>query len=133
VAGRARADPVIVTGDLNAGEGSAPLRRLTGVSPGGAVRLIDSFRVAHPRAGDVGTFGGFEGRRGGAKLDYVFVLPGTLVLDAAILRDNSDGRYPSDHYPVTAHLLFPAPAAATAPATAPAAQRLGLAGVRGGI
>jgi len=36
--------------------------------------------------------------------DYVFVEPGVEVIEAAIVRDARDGRYPSDHFPVTARL-----------------------------
>ena len=36
----------------------------------------------------------------GGKIDHVFVPKGTKVLDAAIIYDNEEGRYPSDHYPV---------------------------------
>jgi endonuclease/exonuclease/phosphatase family metal-dependent hydrolase len=53
----------------------------------------------------VGTFNGFKpGQTGGDKIDYVFVEPGADVVDAAILRDARDGRYPSDHFPVTARV-----------------------------
>jgi endonuclease/exonuclease/phosphatase family metal-dependent hydrolase len=40
----------------------------------------------------------------GDKIDYVFVEPETEVLDAAIVRTARDGRYPSDHFPVTARI-----------------------------
>ena len=40
-------------------------------------------------------------------IDFIFAPPWVKVLDAEILRDNEDGLYPSDHYPVTARLRFP--------------------------
>ena len=65
--------------------------------------LRDSFRVAHPDEGEVGTFTGFTlGNTRGEKIDHVFVGPDIDVLDAAILRSSVAGRYPSDHFPVTA-------------------------------
>jgi endonuclease/exonuclease/phosphatase family metal-dependent hydrolase len=54
----------------------------------------------------VGTFHGFQGGVDGGKIDYIMVLPNTKVLQAEILRDNKDNRYPSDHFPVTAVLRF---------------------------
>jgi endonuclease/exonuclease/phosphatase family metal-dependent hydrolase len=43
----------------------------------------------------------------GEKIDYVFVPPGIGVIDAAIVRTERDGRYPSDHFPVTARIRLP--------------------------
>jgi endonuclease/exonuclease/phosphatase family metal-dependent hydrolase len=40
----------------------------------------------------------------GPKIDYVFVRPETDVLSAEIVRTSRDGRYPSDHFPVTARI-----------------------------
>jgi endonuclease/exonuclease/phosphatase family metal-dependent hydrolase len=92
--------PAIVTGDFNAGEHNP-----AAVAMRAALR--DSFRVLHPDAGDVGTFTGFKpGQTSGDKIDFVFVEPGTEVLEAAIIRTSRDGRYPSDHFPVTARIRF---------------------------
>jgi endonuclease/exonuclease/phosphatase family metal-dependent hydrolase len=95
---RAPIAPAIVTGDFNAGEQNPATE---------AVRAVfqDSFRVLHPADREVGTFNGFEaGRVDGDKIDYVFVEPGTEVLNAAIVRSAWQDRYPSDHFPVTARL-----------------------------
>ncbi len=109
VAERAKQEPVVVTGDFNAPEDSYAIRFLRGEMPEPPIRLVDTFRVAHPDAVEVGTFGGFRGDVAGAKIDYVFTLPTARVLSAEIVRTNQDGRYPSDHYPVTAAIAFPAP------------------------
>ena len=90
--------PVVLLGDLNAGEQSPPLEVLR------AGGLRDTFRDAHPEAAQVGTFNGFEGRSDGAKIDYVLVDAGWTTLSAAIVRDHVGGRYPSDHYAVVASL-----------------------------
>jgi endonuclease/exonuclease/phosphatase family metal-dependent hydrolase len=100
-------EPVIVTGDFNAGEDNAALHVLTG-QPGhpataSAAPFVDTFRVAHPDEKDSGTFSNFVyGQHGTAKIDYVLVAPGTTVLSAGILRNSRDNRYPSDHFPVVA-------------------------------
>jgi endonuclease/exonuclease/phosphatase family metal-dependent hydrolase len=101
-------DPVVVTGDFNAGERNPALTALTGATDGTAAFLVDTYRVLHPDAADVGTFSGFKfGTHGPEKIDYVLVQPGTEVLQAAIVRDARDSRYPSDHFPVTARIRFP--------------------------
>lgn len=68
--------------------------------------MVDTFRVLHPNAKNVGTFNRFKGNRKGDKIDYIFTQPGTKVLEANIIYGNIDGRYPSDHYPVSAIVSF---------------------------
>jgi endonuclease/exonuclease/phosphatase family metal-dependent hydrolase len=102
IAGRAAAtDPVIVTGDFNAGEGNPAFRRLVEHD---RAHLVDTFRAVHPDADHVGTFNGFTGERDGDKIDAVLASPEWTVLEASVVRVNEDGRYPSDHFPVTAVL-----------------------------
>jgi endonuclease/exonuclease/phosphatase family metal-dependent hydrolase/type 1 glutamine amidotransferase len=101
IAGRAAPDPYVLTGDFNAGEDNAAIRFL-----GDQAGLVDTFRAVHPDQRRVGTFNGFKGRADGEKIDAVLVPPGVDVVDAAILRKNLDGRYPSDHFPVTARVRF---------------------------
>ena len=99
---RAIPDPVIVTGDFNVGETNPALATLTG---GSSAPFVDTFRVLHPDIKDVGTFSGFKvGSIGPDKIDYILVQPGTEVLSAEIDRFSRDGRYPSDHFPVTARI-----------------------------
>jgi endonuclease/exonuclease/phosphatase family metal-dependent hydrolase len=108
------AEPVVVTGDFNVGEGNPALRALvapprsasaTGVT---APPFVDTFRVLHPEESVVGTFNGFKfGQVNGDKIDYVLVPPGTDVLTADILRTSRSERYPSDHFPVVARIRLP--------------------------
>jgi endonuclease/exonuclease/phosphatase family metal-dependent hydrolase len=99
-------EPAIVTGDFNTGEDNPALATLLGPRPGGAgPLLLDTFRVRYPDEKVVGTFSGFvSGETGGPKIDYILVPPGTDVLGASIVRTSQDGRYPSDHFPVTARV-----------------------------
>lgn len=104
---RSHPEPVIVTGDFNAGEDNPAMRYLLGAErPRPALELRDSFRMAHPRAAAVGTFNGFSGDSSGAKIDAVLVSPSWTVISAAIVRTMRDGRYPSDHFPVVATLRW---------------------------
>jgi endonuclease/exonuclease/phosphatase family metal-dependent hydrolase len=109
IAGRAHPDPVILTGDFNCGESSYAIGYLKGEQDQSPLKLVDTFRVRHPDEKVVGTFHAFRGTRDGEKIDYVFALPGTKALDAEIVYFNRDGRYPSDHYPVTAEMVLPTP------------------------
>lgn len=98
---RPHSDPVVVTGDFNAGEENPAMLYLLGAGDS-ELRLRDSFRVVHPEAVDVGTFNGFEGRTKGPKIDAILVSGSWNVESAAIVRTSRDGRYPSDHFPVVA-------------------------------
>jgi endonuclease/exonuclease/phosphatase family metal-dependent hydrolase len=107
-------DPVIVTGDFNAGENNPAIQYLKGEAnlppgkgqTGEPLNLVDTFRVLHPNAELVGTFGGFRGSQDGEKIDYVFVTSGAQVLSAEIDHFSVNGRFPSDHYPVTATIIL---------------------------
>jgi len=111
IQGRRYADLVIVTGDFNAGEdkpaslylkGQATLADSNNLSVENPLPMVDAFRVLQPNVTEVSTFHAFTGRRTGEKIDYILTGPGIRVLNADILHDNVNGRYPSDHFPVTA-------------------------------
>ena len=102
IADRAGGGPVILTGDFNAGEDNPAFARLVAAYAGAADHLRDTFRALHPDAEDVGTFNGFTGERSGEKIDAILVSGEWRVLEAGIDRAHDGGRYPSDHFPVTA-------------------------------
>ncbi len=110
IRGRATEDPVIVTGDFNAGEDNPAMLFLTGAIGGRGLPLRDSFRELYPQARDVGTFNGFRGTTSGPKIDGVLFSDGWQVVSAAIVRTARAGRFPSDHFPVTARLRLTAAA-----------------------
>lgn len=98
IAGVADPDaPVLVLGDFNAGEDNPAFGSLVE-----GTGLRDAFRAVHPDASEAGTFNGFEGRVDGDKIDAILVSDGWCVEAAAIDRTSRAGRYPSDHFPVTA-------------------------------
>lgn len=99
--------PIILMGDLNAGEQNPAIKQIKEPREEGAITLVDSFRVVEPDAEQVGTFNGFDGRTDGEKIDYVFVNQSIKVKSAEIIRTHQDGRYPSDHFPVSAKLVVP--------------------------
>ncbi|MEC9094913.1 MAG: endonuclease/exonuclease/phosphatase family protein [Planctomycetota bacterium] len=105
-------DPFCLMGDFNASEDNEVVvylkgKNISSESEKSPVQLEDTFRRLHPAAKDVGTGGGFEGRRNGPKIDYIFVPKGVKTTDASIVIEQRDGKYPSDHFPVFAQILFP--------------------------
>jgi endonuclease/exonuclease/phosphatase family metal-dependent hydrolase len=97
---------VVLTGDFNEGEGSAPYRDLFGALDGAASPVLDAFREAHPRrTGEEGTFSGFRAdATQGGRIDWIGASRDWMILDAAIDRAQREGRTPSDHFPVRARL-----------------------------
>lgn len=95
--------PTIVTGDFNCPENSPPYHLLVGDA-----LLDDVYRDVHRQ--DVpkeGTRHGFDGRAGDNRIDWILATAGFDTAHAAIDRTTGgNGRYPSDHFPVTAVLRF---------------------------
>jgi endonuclease/exonuclease/phosphatase family metal-dependent hydrolase len=96
--------PTIVTGDFNATEDHPGIRALQS-SPSDSLKLVDVYRKLHPEiAAEESTFNGFQGRTKGRRIDFIFATPKFKALEASIDRASRDGKYPSDHFPVTAVL-----------------------------
>lgn len=97
--------PAILTGDLNIDEDNPAYAVLTRPTAPNAIRWIDAFRAVHPtRTPDELTFTAFKGGTVGSRIDFIFHTADFTATVAAIDRTSRDGRYPSDHYPVTAVL-----------------------------
>lgn len=105
--------PVVFMGDFNAGENNEAILYLKGTTVQGTknpIPFVDTFRVLYPQQSNVGTFHGWTGRKTGDKIDYIWSQPessgGPKVTEAAIVYDNTQSRYPSDHFPVKTTLVF---------------------------
>jgi endonuclease/exonuclease/phosphatase family metal-dependent hydrolase/dienelactone hydrolase len=94
---------LVVMGDFNASELSNEIRFILAAK---SIGVVDTYRVLHRGAKYAGTFNGFEGTADGAKIDYVLANGALEVVEAAIVREHDAGRYPSDHFPVTATLRW---------------------------
>ena len=93
--------PRLFVGDINAKERYQTWRILMGAG------LRDTFRVLYPDDEPAFTFHGFDGTAASGshgKIDYVLCDDRWRVCAAEIVRDGVDGRWPSDHFPVTATL-----------------------------
>lgn len=94
--------PTVITGDFNCGGDSPPYQALVKTDE---VDLQDTYRVVHPdKKPDEGTFNGFRGFDQGARIDWVLATREWKVSGATIDKTNDQGKYPSDHFPVTATL-----------------------------
>ncbi len=107
--------PVVVTGDFNAAEDNQAIKQLKAEPIGKQPRtscipsdkLVDTFRNHYPKAENVHTFNGFGTLPRSGKIDYVFSSKSVQTVDAMIIRTKRNGRYPSDHFPVTATIKLP--------------------------
>ncbi|MBU0640073.1 MAG: endonuclease/exonuclease/phosphatase family protein [Planctomycetes bacterium] len=100
--------PIIVLGDFNCGPNSAPYWTLTG-DTSNLAELRDPYVMLKRNELEAGTYHAFNGRREGQRIDWVLhnhrFEPQEVEIDHRVF----DGRYPSDHFPVTATLrLLPA-------------------------
>lgn len=99
-------DAWVLTGDFNCPEASPPYEILVG-DGGDGLTVVDSYRATHPRREEgEGTFSAFTGKRGGDRIDWVLHSLHFETVSAAIDRTEEDGRFPSDHYPVTVILRW---------------------------
>jgi len=98
---------VVVMGDFNAAEDSAPLELLTSRGT-----LRDAWTSAGRRLTPAWrTYSGYRPPRGGARIDHVLVGPGVSVTAAGINAVRFEGAAASDHEPVHVALRLPADAA----------------------
>jgi endonuclease/exonuclease/phosphatase family metal-dependent hydrolase len=98
--------PAILTGDFNINEDNPAYQVLVQPSDPAWIRWIDSYRTLHPqRRPDEASFNGFKGTVQGSRIDFIFHTGHFRATETAIDRHSRGGRYPSDHYPVTAVLV----------------------------
>lgn len=98
--------PVILTGDFNAPAESGmdgPYQVLTTDH-----NWRDTYRNLHPITPNEGTFNSFRGESSGHRIDWILTLGRLETLEAEINQTCRDGRYPSDHFPVTATICLEA-------------------------
>jgi len=87
--------PIILSGDFNCGDDNATIKTI--LENG----LIDSYRKLHEKKPDEGTFNSFKGETNGDKIDFIFVTKEFEIKRSEIIRTNFNGKFPSDHFPVT--------------------------------
>ncbi len=96
ISGRNPNLPLILTGDFNAGENNKAVQNILSYG------LIDTYRTLHKKTANEGTFNDFKGDDSSDKIDFIFISKNWKALESKIIKTNWNGRYPSDHFPVTA-------------------------------
>jgi endonuclease/exonuclease/phosphatase family metal-dependent hydrolase len=100
---RARSAPVVLMGDFNDAPGSAVYQLLT--SP--EVGLVDPWMVLGLEEGEASmTHHDFHGLPAKCRMDWVLTSHHLRAVEVRIVRDHLDGRYPSDHFPFYADLVW---------------------------
>ena len=99
--------PAILTGDLNINEDNPAYAGFVRPTQPEAIRWVDSYREVHPRrAPDEASFHAFKGTVTGSRIDFIFHTAHFAATASDIDRSSRDGRFPSDHFPVTAVLQW---------------------------
>jgi endonuclease/exonuclease/phosphatase family metal-dependent hydrolase len=97
--------PMIVMGDFNSQEDGLATKALLDANGSTPPRLYDTYRKLHPeRKKKEATFNGWNGKTAGSRIDFILATEQWKPLQATIDRTSYDGRWPSDHYPITATL-----------------------------
>jgi endonuclease/exonuclease/phosphatase family metal-dependent hydrolase len=95
--------PLIVAGDLNTSEEGREYTELLGASDPSGRELVDTYRAVFPRRmPDESTFNHWQGTVEGSRIDFILATREFASVSARIIRTAYDGRWPSDHYPVSA-------------------------------
>lgn len=89
--------PVVVTGDFNSGPGSAPYKALL------EAKLADTLLALHAEPLE-GSAHPFTGKATTPRIDWILCSASFGVKEAGVDRSHENGRYPSDHFPVSAIL-----------------------------
>lgn len=102
---------LLVTGDFNCTSDMSPYQTLTRCEPDATPLLLDAMLVSEmPHQGPNATTNSRFTDPLGGKIDYIFYRPmsGVRVRHHAVLTDQTEGFYPSDHLPVLADFAIEA-------------------------
>jgi endonuclease/exonuclease/phosphatase family metal-dependent hydrolase len=92
--------PVVITGDFNAPAGGETYNILVPL-------LRDAWKEARKKSGPEGTFHGFSGKPGEARIDWILYRGPWEALESHCLTTHEGSRYPSDHFPILAVFSIP--------------------------
>jgi endonuclease/exonuclease/phosphatase family metal-dependent hydrolase len=96
-----QSEPVIIMGDFNESPELTVHQVLTAPETG----LQDTWQIlGHKENTDSFTYHGFQGIPRKTRMDWILVSSDFRVIDAQVVKDHSNGRYPSDHFPYMAEL-----------------------------
>lgn len=105
---KASKDPVVLLGDFNATEGNPAVDLLAGRQGSWAGALLDPYQKLHPQVKARRTLHFWDNNKDGwAKVDHILVSRPAKLLTAEIVYPAANEKPASDHYPVTATILWP--------------------------
>ncbi|MFD0961719.1 endonuclease/exonuclease/phosphatase family protein [Paenibacillus chungangensis] len=90
--------PAVVTGDFNCYPDNPAIALLKN-------QLNDAYDILGEPVGR--TFHEFAGGIEGEPIDYIFTSEDMAILETIVYRDEQDGAYPSDHYPIASRVQLP--------------------------
>lgn len=100
---RKHKDPYVVMGDFNMSLGNPGMKYLLKIDTDTSYpQLISAWHSKHSQLPDTRTGHGFKGITEGSAIDHILVEEKTSIINADIDQQPVNGKYPSDHYPVTA-------------------------------
>ncbi|CAH0482212.1 unnamed protein product [Peronospora belbahrii] len=115
--------PLFLMGDFNQFRHTSTYNYFTSREDG--PRLHEAWPEAVKQIGDVSyTYHGWAGVkndeeknavRAANHIDWILFRPQMTVLTTEVITESRNGRYPSDHYPILAEVLFPGPAQPSPP------------------
>lgn len=97
-------EPVILMGDLNAGESNPAVAKI--LEEEGDLTLINSLAVANPQLTNRVTFNNWNPNASGGMIDYIFVSSNVKVISSRIDRGAKDEPLASDHFPVLTEISW---------------------------
>ncbi len=103
IAKRKYRDPVIVMGDFNMDTDNSAMASLLGMGTF-CLPMVDVWHSLHPDQPGITTFHAFGKKPAGPCLDHILIDETVEIVEVAVDARTFGGRYPSDHFPVTAHL-----------------------------
>lgn len=107
IAVRKTRDPFIVMGDFNMGLDNPAMVYLQNAdSKTPYPRMLDAWRSIASDSANAGTHHNFHGKASGSKIDHIPLSDDIQALAVEIDRRCVNNRYPSDHFPVIAKILF---------------------------
>lgn len=94
--------PLIIMGDFNATPESKVIKEFLNGTINNK-RCI-AVQEINKELYNFSTMSKFKGKEKGMHIDYIFVSEDIEIIAADIIKDNNEGKYPSDHYPIVAEV-----------------------------
>lgn len=94
--------PAILMGDFNSSPNSKVIKNL--IEGKYISKKFISVQESKKEIYDLSTLRNFNGIKKGLHIDYIFVTEEFNVKNSEIIYYNKEGRYPSDHYPISAEI-----------------------------